>query len=73
MPQELLTFSVLFPEDGTEILNLILLCGVPENVYGAMLLFSARGVICVEKNLLKDVLKLIVSEPHQFNFSAVKG
>lgn len=31
------------------------------------------GVICDEKNLLKDVLKLIVSEPHQFNFSALKG
>lgn len=69
MTQSLLTFSVLFPEDGTEILNLILLCDMPSCC-------SQQGgtvVICIEKNLLKDVLKLTVSEPHKFNFSALKG
>ena len=68
-----LQFSVLLPEDGTAILNLILLCDVPENICEALLSFSAQRIVCFENNLLKGVLKLTVSQPLQFSCSALKS
>lgn len=68
-----LQFSVLLPEDATAILNSILLCDVPENLYEALLSFSAQGIVFFENNLLKGVLKLTVSEPLQISYSALKS
>lgn len=71
-----LQFIVLFPEDGTAILNLILLCDFPENLYEFLLSFSAQGIVCFENNLLNnnlDVLKFTVSQPLQFSYSALKS
>jgi len=62
--------SVLCSEDGIAILNLILLCDVPEGFYKALLFFSAQGIVCFENNLLKGVLKLTVNESLQFSYSA---
>lgn len=53
-----LEFSVLLPEDGTAVLNLIQLCDVPEKLDEGVLVFSVQGIVCFENNLLKGVLNL---------------
>lgn len=66
-----LQFSALLPKHETTILILILLCDNLENLYEALLYFSAQGIFYFENNLLKGVLN--VSKPLLFSYPALKS